>query len=58
MKKINGLMQITKRKILSTVKSYIGLKDLKFLLAILHRGHNNFKSISYIYLNYEFKKNY
>ena len=46
MKKINSLMQITKRKILSTVKSYIGLKDLEFLLAILHRGHNNFKSIS------------
>ena len=48
MKKINSLMQITKRKILSTVKSYIGFKDLKFLLAILHRGHFNFKSISFI----------
>ena len=48
MKKINSLMQITKRKILSTVKCYIGFKDLKFLLAILHHGHNNFKSISFI----------
>ena len=46
MKKINSLMQTTKKKILSTVKSYIGFKDLKFLLAILHRGHNNLKSIS------------
>lgn len=48
MKKINSLMQTIKKKILSTVISYIGFKDLEFLLTILHRGHNNFKSISFI----------
>tara|TARA_B100001057_G_scaffold489709_1_gene576476 strand:+ start:253 stop:456 length:204 start_codon:yes stop_codon:yes gene_type:complete len=46
MKKINSLMQTIKKKILSTVISYIGFKDLEFLLTILHRGHINFKSIS------------
>jgi len=38
--KIIDLMQIKKRKIHSTVPNYIGFKDLKFLLATLHRGHS------------------
>jgi hypothetical protein len=38
--KIIDLMQIKKRKIHSTVLNYIGFKDLKFLLATLHRGHS------------------
>jgi len=38
-KRFNSLMQ-KKRKILSAVLRYIEFKDLKFLLATMHRGHS------------------
>ena len=47
MKKFNSLMQ-KKRKILSAVLRYIGFKDLKFLLATLHRGHSTSNPLAYL----------